>query len=185
MLERLPVHSSFFCNLCLTGVTFVWTVAHGHLLGLPVDLQVVLLELGEAQDDILLSQAGDCKRGVFRVVIKLENCIHNLRNGAHFVWSANYVVDCNGMDEFLSGEAVAFHIAPVHELTHGITVYKGWTGFDFSGICGLDSHFDDQGFGTWSGCNYIPLQETPLPGMKSEKLMWLDRCGCDFIQWLH
>ena len=62
MLERLPVHSSFFCNLCLKGVTFVLTAAHGHLLGLPVDLWVVLLEPGEAQDDILLS----VKDGILR-----------------------------------------------------------------------------------------------------------------------
>ena len=142
------MHLSFFCNLCLTVVTFVWTAAHGHLLGLPVDLWVVLLEPGEAQDDILLSQAGDCEGGAFRVVIESEDCIHNLHNGARFIWSAIYIVDWNGMDEFLSGEAVAFHITPVHELTHGTTVHKGWTRFDFSGVCGLHSHFDDQGFGT-------------------------------------
>ena len=108
------MHSSFFCNLCLTGVIFVWTAAHSHLLGLPVDLWVVLLEPGEAQDDILLSQAGDCEGGVFRVVIESEDCIHNLRNRARFIWSAIYIVDWNGTDEFSSGEAVAFHIAPVH-----------------------------------------------------------------------
>ena len=86
---------------------------------------------------------------------------------------------------FLSGEAVGFHIAPVHELTCGTTVHKGWTGFDFSGGCGLDSHFDDQGFGTWSGCNYILLQEASLPCMESKEPMWLDRFGSDFIQWLY
>ena len=69
VLKGPLVHSLFFCNLCLTGVTFVWTVAHGHFLGLPVDLWVVLLEPGEAKDAILCSQASDCKGGVFRVVI--------------------------------------------------------------------------------------------------------------------
>ena len=165
----------------MTGVTFVWTVAHGHLPSLPVDLQVVLLEPGEAQDDILLSQAGDCEGGAFRVVIESEDCIHNPCNGVRFVWSAIYVVDWNGTDEFSSGEAVAFHIAPVHELTHGTTVYKGWTGFDFSGVCGLDSHFDDQGFGTWSGCNYILLWKVSLPCTESKEPMWSGRFGYDFI----
>ena len=137
------------------------------------------------KDDILLSQAGDCEGGAFRVVIESEDCIHYLCNGAHFIQSTIYIVDQNGIDEFPSGEAVAFHIAPVHELTHGTTVYKGWTRFDFSGLCGLDSHFDDQGFGAWSGCNYILLQEASLPCMESKELMWLDRFGCDFTQWLH
>ena len=91
---------------------------------LPVDLWVVLLEPGEAQDDILLSKAGDCKGGAFRVVIELEDCIHYLHNRTPFIWSATYIVDWNGMDEFLSGEVVAFHIAPVHELTCGTTVYN-------------------------------------------------------------
>ena len=70
MLEGLPVHSSFFCDLCLTGVAFVWTAAHGHFLGLPVYLWVVFLKPGEAKDDILLSQDSDCKGGAFGVVVE-------------------------------------------------------------------------------------------------------------------
>ena len=142
------------------------------------------MEPGEAQDDILLSQAGDCEGGAFRVVIESEDYIHNLRNGARFIWSAIYIVDRNGTEEFPSGEVVAFHIAPVHELTRGTTVRKGWTGFDFSGACGLHSHFDDQGFGTWSGHNYM-LREASLTCAESKELMGLDRFGCDFIRWLH
>ena len=72
MSEGLLVCSSFFCDLCLTGVAFFWTMAHGHLLGLRVDLQVVLLKPGEAEDDILLSQASGCEGGVFGVDIELE-----------------------------------------------------------------------------------------------------------------
>ena len=83
------------------------------------------------KDDILLSQAGDCEGGMFGVVIESEDCIHNLHNKACFIWSPIYIGDWNGTDEFPSGEAVVFHIAPVHELTHGTTVYKGWTRFDF------------------------------------------------------
>ena len=124
MPEGLPECSSFFCNLCLIGVTFVWTATHGHFLGLPVDLQIVLLEPSEAKDDILLSQASDCKGGAFRVVIKSEDCIYNLHKKACFVWSTIYIVDQNGKEELLSGEAVAFYIAPVHELSCGTTVYK-------------------------------------------------------------
>ena len=85
VLERLPVCLLFLCDLCLTGVTFVWIAAHGHLLGLPVDFWVVCLEQGEAKDDILLSQASDCEGGLFGVVVESEDHIHNLRNGACFV----------------------------------------------------------------------------------------------------
>ena len=72
--------------------------------------------------------------------------MYDICNGAHFVWSAIYVVDGNGMEELLSDEAVVFHIAPIHELSCGTTVYKGWTRFDFSSVCELDSHLDGQGF---------------------------------------
>ena len=59
------------------------------------------------------------------MVIESEDCIHNLCNGARFIWSAIYIVDRNGTDEFPSGEAVAFHIAPVHELAHGVKKFDG------------------------------------------------------------
>ena len=94
------------------------------LLGLPVDLWVVLLEPDKAKDDILPSHASGCKGGVFRVVIELEDCIHDLCNGVHFIWSTIYIVDQNGTEELPGGEAVAFHTAPVHELSCGTTVYK-------------------------------------------------------------
>ena len=92
----------------------------------------------------MLSQTSDCEEGAFGVVIESEDCIYNLCNGAHFIWSAIYVVDQNGTEELPSGEAITFHIAPVHKLSCGTTVYKGWTGFDFSSVCELDPHFDDQ-----------------------------------------
>ena len=86
------------------------------------------------------------------------------------------------MEELPSGEVVVIYIAPVHELSCDTMVYKR---FDFSGDCGLDLHFDDQGFGACSGCNYILLWKASLPGMELEELIWLDRFVCDFIQWLH
>ena len=64
MMEELPVHPAFLSDFFLAGVTLNWTAAHVHLLGMPVDLWVMLLEPGEAKDDVLLSQA-DCKGGVF------------------------------------------------------------------------------------------------------------------------
>ena len=77
--------------------------AHGHFPSLPVDLWVVLLEPGEAKDDVLLSQASDCEGGAFGVVIESEDCIYNLCSGAHFIWSAIYIVDWNGTEGLLSG----------------------------------------------------------------------------------
>ena len=88
------------------------------------------------------------------------------------------------MEDLPSGEAVVFYMAPVHVLSCGTTVYKGWTGFDFYGVCGPDSHLNNQVFRAWSGCNYIPLWEASLPSMKFEEPMQLDRFVCDFIWWL-
>ena len=173
---------SFLPDFCLAGVTFVWTAVHGHLLGLPVNLQVVLLEPGEVKEDILLSQVHDCE-GAFGVVIGSEDCIRNLHNGACFIWSAIYIVDLNGMEVHLGGEVVAFQVAPVHELSHGTAVYWGWTGFDLSSVCELDPYFDDQGFGAWGRCDYILPWKVSLPGLELEEPMQLDGFGCNFI-WL-
>ena len=43
------------------SVALGWTSAHYYLLGLPVNLWVVLWEPGETEDDVLFSEAGDCK----------------------------------------------------------------------------------------------------------------------------
>ena len=57
---------------------------------------------------------------------------------------ARYYNQCQSLAPEYQIRAQVFLDAPVHELTCGTTVHKGWTGFDFSSVCGLDSHFDDQ-----------------------------------------
>ena len=61
-------------------MTLAQAPTHGHLLGLPVNLWVVLLKAGESEDDILPPKVGDCKCCPLGMAIEVEDCIHNLSN---------------------------------------------------------------------------------------------------------
>ena len=63
-----------------------------YFSSLPIDLWVVVLEPGVAEDHALLSETGDSKECPFRVSFVIENYIHHFRDLTCLVGGAVYVV---------------------------------------------------------------------------------------------
>ena len=108
-----------------------------------MSLRVVLFQPGKPEDEVLLTQAGDCKCSLLHMPIYLENHIYNLSDGSTLVRRSVNIIDRDWPLEFPSGEVVSFHITPIHELSGGSTVYKGRSGLDFCSVCCLDLDFND------------------------------------------
>ena len=116
---------------------------HGHLLGLPIDLWVVLFEPGESEDDVLPAKVGNRECCPLGMAIEVEDCIHNLGNRPALIWRTIHIVDRDRATKFSSGGLVAFDIILTHEGSHGSTVHQCWTSFHFCGIRGLYLYLDD------------------------------------------
>jgi len=61
---------------------------HLYFSGLPIDLQVMVLEPGITEDHVLLSEAGDSEERPFRVGFVAEDYIYNFRDLACLVGGA-------------------------------------------------------------------------------------------------
>jgi hypothetical protein len=80
-----------------TASRALWgTSRHPDLFSLPVDLRVVLVEPGEAEDHGLLAQRGDCELGLLCMALVAQDNICDFSDGTCFVGSAIDIVDRDG-----------------------------------------------------------------------------------------
>jgi len=63
-----------------------------HFFGLPIDLQIVVLEPGITEDHVLPSEARDSKERPFRLDFVMENYIYHFRDLTCLVGEAIHVV---------------------------------------------------------------------------------------------
>ena len=153
-----------------THVTPGGVSTHHYLLGLPVSLWVVLLEPGEPKDDVLLPQAGHCKRGAFHVPILVENCIYNFCDGSCLIRASIHIKYWDGTSEFPCGQPVLLYMVTVYELASGSTVYKCRPRLDPCSISCLNFHFDDQGLRTRGSCHHILFWKVPFLSAEAEQM---------------
>ena len=62
-----------------------------HFSSLPIDLRIMVLEPGVAEDHVLLPEVRDGKECPFRVGLIMENYIYHFRDSSCFVREAIHV----------------------------------------------------------------------------------------------
>jgi len=118
-------------------------LVHLHFSSLPIDLQVVVLELGITEDHVLPSEAGDNEEHPFGVGFVTEDYIYHFRDLICLVGGAIYVVhqygarDAPGVNTFCSDEVL------IYEVAHSSRVQKRLDRMHLTGVCGADFYWKD------------------------------------------
>jgi len=119
------------------------TSVHLHFSGLPIDLQVVVLEPGITEDHALSSEAGDSEERPFGVGFIIENHVYHFRDLTCLVGGAIHVVhrygarDAPGVNAFRSDEV------SIYEVARSSGVQKRLDGMHLAGVGGTDFYRED------------------------------------------
>ena len=114
-----------------------------HFSGLPIDLQVVVLEPGITEDHVLPSKAGDSEEYPFGVGFVMENYVYHFRDLTCLVRGAVYIVhrygarDALGINTFRSDEVL------IYEVAHSSSVQKCLDRMHLAGVCGANFYWKD------------------------------------------
>jgi len=118
-------------------------LVHLYFSGLPIDLQVVVLEPSITKDHVLLSEARDSEECSFRVGFVTENYVYHFRDLTCLVGGAIHVVhwyrarDALGVNTFRTDEV------SIYEVAHSSRVQKHIDRMHLAGICGADFYQED------------------------------------------
>ena len=112
-------------------------MTHLHLTGLPVDLRIVLFQPGVPKDKGLTPQASDCESGVFRVILKAQDGIDDLRDRSHLVLRAIDIEHRNRADQLTCVEAIFLNISSIDELTGGTIIHQSRSGKHLCSVHGF------------------------------------------------
>jgi len=111
---------------------------HLYFSGLPIDLWIMVLEPGVAEDHVLLPKVGDGEERPFGVGLITEDHIHHFGDLPHFVRGAVYVEhrygtrDAPGTNTFRTDKIL------VYEVAGGSGVQKRFDGMHLAGVGGTD-----------------------------------------------
>jgi len=116
---------------------------HLYFSSLPIDLWVVVLELGVTEDHTLPSKAGDSKGCPFGVVFVTEDYIHHFGDLTGLVGGAVHVVHWYGAKD--APGANIFHMDKVliYEVAHSSGVQKCLDKMHLAGVSGADFYWKD------------------------------------------
>jgi len=127
----------------MTSFALRRTLVHLYFSGLPIDLQVVVLEPGITEDHVLLSKARDSKEHPFGVSFVTENYVYNFGDLACLVGRAVHVVhwywarDALGVNIFHTDKVL------IYEVARSSRVQKRFDGMHLAGVCGADFYWED------------------------------------------
>jgi len=116
---------------------------HLHFSGLPIDLQVVVLEPGITKDHVLPSEAGDSEERPLGVGFVTENYVYHFRDLTCLVRGAVHIVhrygarDAPGVNTFRSDEVL------IYEVAHSSSVQKCLDRMHLAGVCGANFYWKD------------------------------------------
>ena len=113
-------------------------MVHLYFSSLPIDLQVVILKPGIAEDHTLLSEAGDGKKRSFRVGLVMEDYIHNFRDLTCFIGGAIHVVHWYGVRDALGANTLSMDKVFIYEAACSSRVQKHLDGMHFASVSGTD-----------------------------------------------
>jgi len=109
-----------------------------HFSGLPIDLQIMVLEPGVAKDHALLPEIRDSKECPFGVGLIMEDYIHHFRNLSCFIRGAIHIEHRYGARDALGTNTLHMDKILVYEVASGSRVQKCFDGIHFTGVGGTD-----------------------------------------------
>ena len=118
-------------------------MVHLHFSSLPIDLQVVVLELGITEDHVLPSEAGDNEEHPFGVGFVTEDYIYHFRDLICLVGGAIYVVHQYGARDAPGVNAFHLDEVSIYEVARSSGVQKRLDGMHLAGIGGTDFYRED------------------------------------------
>jgi len=119
------------------------TSVHLHFSGLPIDLQVVVLEPGITEDHVLPSETEDSKERPFGVSFVMENHVYYFRDLTCLVGGAVHIVHQYGARDALGVNAFHSDKVSIYEVACSSGVQKRLDGIHLAGVCGADFYWED------------------------------------------
>jgi len=119
------------------------TSVHLHFSGLPIDLQIVVLEPSVTEDHILPSKAGDSEEHPFRVGFVMENHIYHFRDLICLVRGAVHIVHWYGTRDALGVNAFCLDKVSIYEVARSSGVQKCLDGMHLANVCGADFYWQN------------------------------------------
>jgi len=116
---------------------------HLYFSGLPIDLQIVVLEPGITKDHVLPSEARDSEERPFRVGFVMENHVYHFRDLTCLVGGAIHVVYRYGARNALGVNAFHSDEVSIYKVTHGSRVQKCLDGMHLASIYSTDFYRED------------------------------------------
>jgi len=139
-------------------VTAHGAARHVDLLGLPVNLGVVLMEPGEAQDHALLAQLCDHKLSALCMPVVPEDDICNLADCTTLIGCSVNIVDWDWPSERTCGDVICTCPFSIHKQSRCTTVNQQSNAAFDTGVCGLDFNVDVKRVGAGSGGDDVPMR---------------------------
>jgi len=119
------------------------TLVRLHFSGLPVDLQVMVLEPGITEDHVLPSEARDSKERPFRVGFVMENHVYHFGDLTCLVGGAVYIVHWYGVRDAPGVNAFCSDEVSIYEVARSSRVQKCLDRMHLAGVCGADFYCQD------------------------------------------
>jgi len=91
---------------------------HLYFSGLPIDLQVVVLEPGITEDHVLPSKTGDSKEHPFRVGFVMENYVYHFGDLTYLIGGAVHVVHWYGARDALGVNTLRMDKISIYKVAH-------------------------------------------------------------------
>ena len=116
---------------------------HLHFSGLPIDLWVVVLELGVTKDHVLPSEARDSEEHPFGVGFVTGNHIYHFRDLTCLVGGAVHIVHRYGARD--APDVNVFHLdeVSIYEVACSSGIQKRLNGMHLAGVCSADFYWQD------------------------------------------
>jgi len=116
---------------------------HLYFSGLPIDLQVVVLEPGITKDHVLPSKAGDSEECPFRVGFVTEDYVYHFRDLTCFIGGAVHVVHRYGARDAPGVNTFYMDKVSIYEVARSFRVQKRLDGMHLAGVCGADFYWEN------------------------------------------
>jgi len=118
-------------------------LVHLYFSSLPINLWVVVLELGITKDHVLPSEAGDSEEHPFRVGFVTKDYVYHFRDLTCLVGGAVHVIyrygarDAPGVNTFCSDKVL------IYEVACSSRVQKCLDGMYLASVCGANFYWKD------------------------------------------
>jgi len=121
---------------------------HLYFSGLPIDLWVVILELGISKDHALLSKARDGEEYPFRVSFVMKDYIHYFRDLTCLIGRTIHIVYQYGVRDALGANTFHMDKVFIYEVAHSSRVQKHLDRMHFASVSGADFYREDDRYST-------------------------------------